>query len=1078
MSDVPSKALVNSQMSADLPTANGEVQYPVAASTSMADVDLAHSPMTLQDPDEEELADLEENIMQRSRTMEDFARIISEWRSDRERAAAYKGGDGASSIRAPYGLGAQAGEGSSSQVHLRIRSSIASLSAEAARGADLETASHYSYEASSVGDPDDYGSAGLRHSPSMSPSLNGAASLADGDSAAAMRVRCTCCCGRGTRKCKRARRATREWGQVESDLRLAAQIGQALLRRSDALQAELSSKQEEHGSRINSLMKKLSSSIKETGQFSKRLEQSELNLEACEASNRALVRELDEARKELSRTKSSNTRHVNLEVKLTRAEEELEDIKQEMKAEQKRSEQMKAQLIREQEVNESLTRDLKVAKIQQSAGAHITEEERTRRKEEVRKLVDARLATGKNVADVSSTGEDGGAWVESVVAQNDVLTQANKQLKALLESRNEELAQLREETNHQQHFDQDHIKPNASLTLTGAQLPSTALGEEFVDEAPSKSAPAMMTRRSVSEVLPSSPGLLSPQLPQASLLPSASPSITSEGTVVETSSDATSSHPDYNGRPTLTSTASTKREMRTAQLAPLLEMIQRLYARLSAADVETLSKRLQRQKLTGDVGHLARTTVNGILRDIDGLRDHFRRGMEQEWKGRDGDNVSVHSRTSGKSGNAPAESDSLVARKEFFALIKLFKDLFLEMARLRNAINEVSLQPQYAARILQEQLGLSVGEDKGVSAWFGRLLSTSGLPGTNATSSTLGSGSSSAAGAGGNAGALHGPGGASASGNGSGPLGRSVSSASRAPSAAQISATRASAAVVPTAVAVEVKGMHASESSTNGGDASPQPDHMAGTSPPAHARSAVARRQPSLNRTQSRNLSGLFVGSMTGVGGSVTNADMLPSQRSIASRTVSDQSRLSRIVDDDEVSLHHNAQPKARTLRPRNLSDSSMHTTYLDDQVDADDDLQSGIGRRKENRRLPTSLASANAPTPASISRVISPSTLALRANTIDDVSTSTSGGGGGTAGGFLSSLAPPRSVAKAFSLLSGAAVGSNDSSAVAPTAATQVVSPSATLTAGMPPSLRHKTSKAQLSLAATTASMATPKTG
>jgi hypothetical protein len=1013
-----------------------DVQQSMTMSTSMTGIGPAHEPISLEDPDEAELADLEENIMQRSRTMEDFARIISEWRSDRERNAAAANHPRASS-------NAHLGEGASSPAHLRIRSSIASLSAEAAKGAgEFDTASQYSYEASSVGDPDEY-DGGLRHSPSLSPSMNGGAGLAAADGSSSMRVRCTCCCGRGTRKCKRARRATREWGQVESDLRLAAQIGQGLLRRSDALQAELASKQEEHGARINSLMKKLSSSIKETGQFSKRLEQSDLNLEACEASNRALVRELDEARRELSKVKGSNARQVSLENTLARTEEELEDMKQEMKAEQRRSEQIRAQLGKEQEQSRNLARDLRLAKIQQEGGAQITEEERTRRKEEVRRLVEARLGA-KEVVPAQAIGEEG-AWVESVIGENDNLLRENKELKALLDSRNEELEQLREECNHHQQYAINGIASSAGTSSSATGLPATALSEEFVDEPTTKSA-FSATRRSVSEILPASPGLLSPRLAQAPL-PSASPSIASEGTIVESSSDATSAYPEH-GRPSLSATTSSKREVRTAQLATLLEMIQRLYSRLSAADVDTLAKRLQRQKLTGDVGHLARTTVNGILRDIDGLREHFRRGMEQEWKGRDVDSASVHSRTSGKSGSTPAESESLVARKEFFALIKVFKDLFLEMARLRNAVNEVSLQPQYAARILQEQLGLNVGEDKGVGAWFGRLLSTTGLPGTNVTSTSPGGVSSSSA-----AGSAAGNSSATTLAGNPGPLGRSASSASRVPSAAQISASRAAAAVVPTAVAVEVKGMHASESSN--GDASPQPDLS--TSPPTHARPAVTRRQPGLSRMQSRNLSGLFVGSI----GGTTGLDV-PALQRVGNRAVSDQTRLSRIVDDDEVSLHHGAHQKARTLRPRNLSDSSMHTTYMDDEPD--NGVETGISGRKEGRRLPTSLANAGAPTPAAISRIMTPSTLALRANSTEDASASSIGGG------FFNSLAPPRSVAKAFSLLSGGAVA----------ATPQMSTTSATTTGGaISPTLRNKSSKAQLSLAAATAtSVAAPKTG
>ncbi|MCO5589627.1 hypothetical protein L7F22_043595 [Adiantum nelumboides] len=1034
--------------------------------------------MKMDDADDEDIADLESSIIQQSRTIDDFTRIIAEWRTERERT--HVRGDGASSFRGVSSrvLGDNNGESSSSQNNqLRIRSSMASLSADAARSAaDVDTMSQYSYEASSVGDPDE-----ARMSPTLSPSQSPYGLLANDDpSRHSVRVRCTCCCGRGTRRCKRARRATREWSQMESDLRLAAQIGQALLRRSDALQAELGHKQEEHGTRLDSMMKKLTSSIKEAAQLEKRLEQSELNLEACEASNRALVREIEEGRRDLAKARGSHARNSGLEAKLERAEKELEDLRQELTEERKQAEQSKARLKRSERMTEDLNGQLRIAKVEGSR-KELTEEERMRRKEEVRKLVEARFGQNNAVQRENPIEGEGGDWMVSLVSANDALTQELRQMKELLESRNEEVAQLREDLSQKDDFvfSSANTSHDVSAPLRISDLHGTApvpFADEIVDIRHGHPSPIdrkVSSSRSASYTDGhQTPSLLSPQMANT-MLPSGPGSISTD-TTSEAASQTDLAGSKFSSKttvalqPNASSTSSAiKRETRTAQLNALVDMIQRLFSRLSTADVDTLAKRLQRQKLAGDVGHLARTTVNGILRDIDGLRDHFRRAMDSESKGREVDNISLHSRTSGKSNERSgfnAESDSLVARKEFFALIKLFKDLFMEMARLRNTINEISMQPQQASRILQEQLGVQMSEDKGVTAWFGKLLSTTGLPGTTSTSgsssnTTQGTTPSAAA--------------AGLSALNAGNARPNNAQRSSASNVQRPGVAYASAAVLPSAVAVEVKGMHATEQAQiqngmeNNGSigsgsrgTSPQPEQTGFNELPSHARPQATRRQPSLSRVQSRNLSGLFVGSMAG------STEFTNSIGGIRNRMPSEQtnsslqgSRLSRIVDDDEISIHHGNANRARTLRPRNLSDSSMHTTYLDDEpIRSTEESSSPMQKPRMSGLMATT-----APTPAALSRVITPSTLSLRASSIDaTLSTSPSAATNTSGSSLLGSLVPTKSVTKAFGSLLGA------TSPTAESTTTHTVT-SNSVNASRPPQLRPKSSKAQLSLAAAT---------
>lgn len=1074
----------------------------------------------LPDEGEEDISTLETNIIQQSHSIDDFTRIIAEWRTERE-----KGNTGnATTAAGPSSLSTSVAGGAGS---LRVRGSVASLSTANLRAADaggglasssratldVDAASQYSYDPSSVGEDVEDERQGLSGSPARGFAQS---TLEESTSGATLpaKLRCTCCCGRGTRRCRRARKANREWSQVESDLHLAAQIGQALLRRSDALQSELATKDEEHGSRLNSLMKKLTSSIREASQLEKRLEQSDLNLEAADASSRALVRELDDTRKELNKARSMQVRASTTEQRLQRAEMELQDLRQELAAERKETESAKTVLKRAEKVNTELAHDLRLAKAQRSS-ASLTEAERAKRREDVRKMLEDKLAqrgTLPSGDDVSTADME---WINTLVSEHSALQESAAEMTRLLHDRNEEIAHLREEA-EQRHERVADLKAAPQSKPSGEEdakdnilrphesgITPTVLSDELIchingsDEPQQDAALPRVSPRLSTGSENQTVGFLSPRS-ISSALPS-NRSASASSTMTSDATSDTASQPDnQGGRTTSSQSTAAKRETRTAQLTALIDFVQRLSSRLSAADVDTLARRLQRQKLTGDVGHLARTTVNGILRDADGLRDHFRRAVDSEFKGRDADVVSLGSRTSAKSDRL-AESESLVTRKELFALIKVFKEIIVEMARLRNAVNEVSLQPQHASRILQEQLGLLSNEDKGMGAWIGRFFSASGGPTTSGpttqvTAAPSGATQSSLSSFGINAG------GGASSGASSRPT-----NGERRTSAPMSGPSRAPAAVLPTAVAIEVKGMHAAEASneSESTNQSPNIDSGSGAMPspdlPSHARPQAARRQASLSRMQSRNLSGLFIGSTSGIdtASSGTGGLRFPAQENKAipgagvATSVRPNHRLSRIVDDDEVSIHHNMTPRARTLRPRNLSDSSMHTTFLNDAEDESDDekgetvasLRSGDGVVGGGRGARSFGLPASTPASAAISRVITPSALSLQSGgeargrsqaSIARREESVSGMG------LLSGLAQSRPVAKAFGYLSGGSGGNvtQGTSSVetgfhsTPTGTTAAESGSAaaavpSVIRRAPSALRSKSSKANLSIAA-----------
>lgn len=71
---------------------------------------------------------------------------------------------------------------------------------------------------------------------------------------------------------------------------------------------------------------------------------------------------------------------------------------------------------------------------------------------------------------------------------------------------------------------------------------------------------------------------------------------------------------------------------RSLALHSLIEYMSRLLLKISQSDVQTLTKRLKRQHLPGDVGHLSKSTLNSIISEVNELRNHFRTVLETERK--------------------------------------------------------------------------------------------------------------------------------------------------------------------------------------------------------------------------------------------------------------------------------------------------------------------------------------------------------------------------------------------------------------------------------------------------------------
>lgn len=130
---------------------------------------------------------------------------------------------------------------------------------------------------------------------------------------------------------------------------------------------------------------------------------------------------------------------------------------------------------------------------------------------------------------------------------------------------------------------------------------------------------------------------------------------------------------------------------RTTSLLVLVEHTSKILARVRQADVPTLTRRLKKQHLAGDVGHLSSSTLKSLTEQVADMRTYFRRVLDDEKR-----HPSVLSTT-----------ESLVTRKDFMLLIKLFKEMFIELVQLRTVINQIILDP-FAVTRLKESVQAAI----------------------------------------------------------------------------------------------------------------------------------------------------------------------------------------------------------------------------------------------------------------------------------------------------------------------------------------------------------------------------------
>lgn len=131
-------------------------------------------------------------------------------------------------------------------------------------------------------------------------------------------------------------------------------------------------------------------------------------------------------------------------------------------------------------------------------------------------------------------------------------------------------------------------------------------------------------------------------------------------------------------------------------LSSVLERASSLLHRLVVSDALTLTNRLKRQHLAGDVSHLSRSTVNSIVSEATLLRTNFRSLLED-------DKIVI-----------------ACTRKDLRALFNFLKDAFNELGDLRVTLNDIILDPSLAPKISEAMMnpsrGLAVRETAGGAA--------------------------------------------------------------------------------------------------------------------------------------------------------------------------------------------------------------------------------------------------------------------------------------------------------------------------------------------------------------------------
>ncbi len=137
------------------------------------------------------------------------------------------------------------------------------------------------------------------------------------------------------------------------------------------------------------------------------------------------------------------------------------------------------------------------------------------------------------------------------------------------------------------------------------------------------------------------------------------------------------------------SETSSLHDTRSAALPHIIEHMQKLLGKIRQADVPTLTRRLRRQHLPGDVSHLSQSTMRALAVEVGELRTHFKAIVDHEREIRP-DTTRRHQ---------DSLQESAISRRDLALLLRLFKEAFASMVELQATINKVIIDPSSAAKL-------------------------------------------------------------------------------------------------------------------------------------------------------------------------------------------------------------------------------------------------------------------------------------------------------------------------------------------------------------------------------------------
>ncbi|GAA6020142.1 hypothetical protein JCM10207_006273 [Rhodosporidiobolus poonsookiae] len=269
----------------------------------------------------------------------------------------------------------------------------------------------------------------------------------------------------------RTKSATPVAQDLEADLRLAAELGTALLRDKSTLQARVEGLEKGN----QKLLDKLSGSVKENAQLQRRLEETVGSLEQADSSNRALLVSLEEDRKRVARLSVDSGKLAVASAKLKDLQRTHDDTLQELAAERKRANaaeaktnklgeraaELEVRLKKALEDLEELRQD-KVLRTRRSIDALARLRTRSARDGALSSPVSPTLGT-EGVSE-NTEAKELLKMVESLVTENNMLRSESMELHGLLEASRDEQVDLRTAMAEQDVFpgDDDQNTPTFS----------------------------------------------------------------------------------------------------------------------------------------------------------------------------------------------------------------------------------------------------------------------------------------------------------------------------------------------------------------------------------------------------------------------------------------------------------------------------------------------------------------------------------------------------------------------------------------------------------------------------------------